>query len=79
MVRVRKLHEATRNGKRLDVHHWEEMTLSIMSIDFIKQDEIKTTLSSARWNLFIVDEAQEMSAYAYEGRAVAVQKTKRYQ
>lgn len=59
---------------------WEETPLSITSIDFLKQDEIKTTLSSSRWDLVIVDEAHKMSAYAYEGKERAkIDKTKRYQ
>ena len=59
---------------------WEETPLSITSIDFLKQDEVKATLSSARWDLIIVDEAHKMSAYAYEGKErTKIDKTKRYQ
>lgn len=45
---------------------WDESPLSITSIDFLKQDDIKATLGSARWDLVVVDEAHKMSAYAYE-------------
>ena len=59
---------------------WEERDTCITSIDFIKRDEIRTTLRTARWDLVIVDEAHKMSAYAYQGRErVKVDKTKRYQ
>jgi len=59
---------------------WEERDTCITSIDFIKRDEIRATLRTARWDLVIVDEAHKMSAYAYQGRErVKVDKTKRYQ
>ncbi|MDY7079084.1 MAG: helicase-related protein [Chloroflexota bacterium] len=59
---------------------WEERDCCITSIDFIKRDEIRATLRSARWDLVIVDEAHKMSAYAYQGRKrVKIDKTKRYQ
>jgi len=58
---------------------WEEYPLSITSIDFLKQDDIKTTLNSARWDLVIADEAHKMSAYAYEtSKQRKVDKTQRY-
>lgn len=37
---------------------WEERNHLITSIDFVKQDAVRTTLSSTRWDLVIVDEAQ---------------------
>ncbi|MCB0190767.1 MAG: DUF3883 domain-containing protein [Anaerolineae bacterium] len=59
---------------------WEERDLCITSIDFIKQDSIRSTLNSARWDMAFVDEAHKMSAYAYQGRdRVKIDKTKRYQ
>jgi superfamily II DNA or RNA helicase len=59
---------------------WEEYPLTITSIDFLKQDEIKSTLAGASWDLVIVDEAHKMSAYAYRSKkTVKTKKTKRYQ
>ncbi|MFQ5352623.1 MAG: DEAD/DEAH box helicase, partial [Candidatus Binatia bacterium] len=59
---------------------WEEHPLAITSIDFLKQDDIKATLTGDRWDLVMVDEAHKMSAYAYETRErVKIDKTKRYQ
>ncbi|HDQ71911.1 MAG TPA: DUF3883 domain-containing protein [Chloroflexi bacterium] len=59
---------------------WEERDRAIASVDFIKQEDIRTTLSNVRWDLVIVDEAHKMSAYAYESRdRVKIDKTQRYQ
>lgn len=59
---------------------WEERPQAITSIDFAKQDDIRATLKSGRWDLVIVDEAHKMSATAYETKdRVKVDKTKRYQ
>ena len=65
---------------------WQERDRCITSIDFIKQDGVRTTLRGTHWDLVIVDEAHKMSAYAYpsRGRTKAdgrrrVDKTKRYQ
>jgi len=59
---------------------WVERDHCITSIDFIKQDQIKATLRSVRWDLVIVDEAHKMSAYAYESHnRTKVDKTQRYQ
>ena len=58
---------------------WEEKEHCITSIDFVKQDNVLTSLQNVRWDLVIVDEAHKMSAYAYQGRdQVKVDKTKRY-
>jgi superfamily II DNA or RNA helicase len=58
---------------------WEEREHCITSIDFIKQDSVRSTLGSVRWDLVVVDEAHKMSAYAYQGReGVKIDKTKRY-
>jgi len=59
---------------------WDDRDLCITSIDFVKQDSVRATLQSSRWDLVIVDEAHKMSAHAYPGRErVRVNKTKRYQ
>jgi superfamily II DNA or RNA helicase len=59
---------------------WEERDRAIASIDFIKQEDIRTTLANVRWDLVIVDEAHKMSAYAYPDRdRMKVDKTQRYQ
>lgn len=59
---------------------WEERDRLITSIDFVKQDEVRSSLRASRWDLVIVDEAHKMSAYAYATRnKVKVDKTKRYQ
>jgi len=58
---------------------WEEYPLAIASIDFLKQDDIRATLSGTRWDLIIVDEAHKMSAYAYRSKKVTkIKPTKRY-
>jgi len=59
---------------------WEEADHCIASIDFVKQDDMRSTLASTVWDLVIVDEAHKMSAYAYETKAgIKINKTKRYQ
>jgi len=59
---------------------WEEADCCIASIDFVKQDDVRSTLASTVWDLVIVDEAHKMSAYAYETKAgIKIDKTKRYQ
>lgn len=58
---------------------WEENPLAITSIDFLKQDDVKASLSSSMWDLVVVDEAHKMSAYAYETKErTKIDKTKRY-
>lgn len=58
---------------------WQEHPRAIASIDFLKQDDIKATLRSARWDLVIVDEAHKMSAYVYETKdGEKIEKTQRY-
>jgi superfamily II DNA or RNA helicase len=47
----------------------------ITSLDFAKQEDILSSLSSAIWELAIVDEAHKMSAYTYGDKT---QKTQRY-
>lgn len=54
---------------------WEKSEQVITSIDFAKQSEILTSLSSVDWDLVIVDEAHKMSAYKYGEKT---QKTQRY-
>ncbi len=54
---------------------WEKHQQIITSIDFAKQNEIITSLSSVSWDLIIVDEAHKMSAYMYGEKT---QKTQRY-
>jgi len=54
---------------------WEKNNQVITSIDFAKQEEILSSLSSAHWDLVIVDEAHKMSAYRYGNK---VKKTQRY-
>ena len=58
---------------------WQEHPRAIASIDFLKQDDIKATLQTARWDLVIVDEAHKMSAYVYETKnGTEIDKTQRY-
>jgi superfamily II DNA or RNA helicase len=54
---------------------WERENQIITSMDFARQDEILPSLSSARFDLIVVDEAHKMSAYRYGEKTV---KTKRY-
>jgi len=54
---------------------WERNDQVITSIDFAKQDEILASLSSAHWDLVIVDEAHKMSAYRYGDK---ISRTQRY-
>ncbi|MEP0548091.1 MAG: helicase-related protein [Rhodothermales bacterium] len=59
---------------------WEEFPLSIASLDFLKQDDLKAMLKGSQWDLIIVDEAHKMAAYAYEGKErTKIDKTARYQ
>ncbi|MCQ3973985.1 MAG: helicase [Anaerolineae bacterium] len=59
---------------------WEERDLCLTSIDFIKQDAVRSTLNGVRWDMVFVDEAHKLSAYAYQGRErIKIDKTKRYQ
>ena len=55
---------------------WEERNQCISTIDFIKQNDIASTLKSSQWDLIIVDEAHKISAYQYGESST---KTKRYQ
>ena len=63
---------------------WEQNNQIIASMDFAKQDDILQSLSSAEFDLVIVDEAHKMSAYAYNKRgengksSSKVNKSKRY-
>ena len=54
---------------------WQKENQVITSIDFAKQEEILTSLSSVEWDLVIVDEAHKMAAYKYGEK---VKKTGRY-
>lgn len=59
---------------------WEEENHCVSSIDFIKQEDIRNTLSGVNWDLVIVDEAHKMAAYAYDSKeGTKVEKTMRYQ
>ncbi|MBI4648462.1 MAG: DEAD/DEAH box helicase, partial [Bacteroidia bacterium] len=53
----------------MDSHYgenvWQRESQILTSIDFAKQDEIIPAISSARFDLIIVDEAHKMSAYQY--------------
>jgi superfamily II DNA or RNA helicase len=58
---------------------WQEIPRAIASIDFLKQDDIKATLQSSRWDLIIADEAHKMSAYEYDTKeGTKIDKTERY-
>jgi len=72
--RFKLINRATINSNWGD-NVWENENLCITSIDFIKQDEIKSTLASVRWDLIIIDEAHKMSAYKYGDK---IDKRKRY-
>ena len=54
---------------------WLREKQIITSIDFSKQDEVLQSLSSAHFDLIIVDESHKMSAYQYGSKT---QKSKRY-
>ncbi len=54
---------------------WDREKQIITSMDFAKQDEILSSLSSSHFDLVIVDEAHKMSAYKYGEK---IQKSKRY-
>ena len=62
-----------------DAHYgqnpWETSDQIITSIDFAKQSEILSSLSSVHWDLVIVDEAHKMAAYKYGEKTT---KTQRY-
>ena len=58
---------------------WREIPRAIASIDFLKQEDIKSTLRSSRWDLIIADEAHKMSAYEYDTKdGTKIDKTERY-
>jgi superfamily II DNA or RNA helicase len=54
---------------------WQEEPQIITSMDFAKQEEVLAALSSAHWDLVIVDEAHKMAAYRYGQK---IDKTERY-
>jgi len=54
---------------------WESNDQLIVSMDFAKQNDIVQSLSSAYWDLVIVDEAHKMAAYSYGNKT---DKTQRY-
>ncbi len=54
---------------------WLRENQIITSIDFAKRDDVLPSLSSAQFDLVIVDEAHKMSAYRYGGKT---EKTSRY-
>ena len=47
----------------------------ITSIDFVKQDDVISSIKESHWDLIIVDEAHKMSAYKYGEK---ITKTRRY-
>ena len=63
----------------LDAHYAENVWLRenqiITSVDFAKRDEVLPSLTSAHFDLIIVDEAHKMSAYRYGDK---IDKTARY-
>ncbi len=54
---------------------WEIYNQVITSLDFIKQEDILTSLISSNWDFTIVDEAHKMAAYRYGDQT---HKTQRY-
>ncbi|MFH0897847.1 MAG: DEAD/DEAH box helicase, partial [Candidatus Bathyarchaeota archaeon] len=63
----------------MDAHYaenvWEKENQIVTSIDFVKREEILPALSSAFFDLILVDEAHKMSAYQYGDKTT---KTDRY-
>jgi len=55
---------------------WEANNQCIATIDFIKQDDILSTLKGTHWDLVVADEAHKMSAYEYGNK---IEKTDRYE
>jgi len=55
---------------------WDENNQCIATIDFLKQDDIMSTLKGTHWDLVVADEAHKMSAYKYSKKT---DKTDRYQ
>jgi len=62
-------------GAHYGENAWEHYNQIITSMDFVKRDDTLLSLSSARFDLVIVDEAHKMSAYTYGDK---VKKTDRY-
>jgi superfamily II DNA or RNA helicase len=64
----------------MDAHYaenvWEKENQIVTSIDFAKQEEILPAISSAFFDMIIVDEAHKMSAYRYGDKT---SKTDRYE
>lgn len=63
----------------MDAHYaenvWEKENQIVTSIDFAKQEEILPAVSSAFFDMILVDEAHKMSAYQYGDKTT---KTDRY-
>ncbi|MGQ9592637.1 MAG: DEAD/DEAH box helicase, partial [Planctomycetota bacterium] len=55
---------------------WKDRSWCITSLDFLRQEDIKATVSTRRWDLVVVDEAHNMAAYQYGDKT---ERTKRYQ
>jgi superfamily II DNA or RNA helicase len=63
------------------VNPWHRATQVIASLDYAKQDEVRERVWSERWDLVVIDEAHNCSAYtkSRSGRGDETEKTKRYQ
>jgi len=58
---------------------WEEENHCITSIDFLKRDELKQSITGVPWDLVIVDEAHKLAAYKYHTKeGFKIEKTDRY-
>jgi len=55
---------------------WDDNNQCIATIDFLKQDDILSTLKGTHWDLVVADEAHKMSAYKHGKKT---KKTDRYQ
>ena len=55
---------------------WHRESQLITSMDFARQDDIRTAIANAHFDLVIVDEAHKMAAYQYGDK---IERTKRYQ
>ncbi len=55
---------------------WDREQQLITSMDFARQDEIRSAIANTHFDLIIVDEAHKMAAYQYGDKT---EKTKRYQ
>lgn len=62
-------------NSQFGVNVWQQEFQVITSLDFVRQDRVRDTLSTIQWDFVVVDEAHKLAAYRYGNK---IQRTKRY-